>query len=232
MTKILATLGPVSAKSNLKKLINIADLVRLNMSHNSIEWHTEIIKKIRKIDKEKLVLVDIPGVKPRTLNKKIIKIKKGEIIKFSFKSNFKNVIPLSNPLPKILKKPKKFSLSDGAYEFKFVSLDKNVLTGISDQSFALNPKKGLNIPGSSYDDKLQEKVYLKFLKKIGNLSFNCVGLSFIQNSRIIKILKKKFPEILFISKLENSLGYINRKEIIRQSDAVMIDKEIYQQKLV
>ena len=76
MTKILATLGPVSAKSNLKKLINIADLVRLNMSHNSIEWHTEIIKKIRKIDKEKLVLVDIPGVKPRTLNKKIIKIKR------------------------------------------------------------------------------------------------------------------------------------------------------------
>ena len=71
MTKILATLGPVSAKSNLKKLINIADLVRLNMSHNSIEWHTEIIKKIRKIDKEKLVLVDIPGVKPRTLNKKL-----------------------------------------------------------------------------------------------------------------------------------------------------------------
>ena len=111
-------------------------------------------------------MVDIPGVKPRTLNKKIIKIKKGEIIKFSFKSNFKNVIPLSNPLPKILKKPKKFSLSDGAYEFKFVSLDKNVLTGISDQSFALNPKKGLNIPGSSYDDKLQEKVYLKFLKKL------------------------------------------------------------------
>ena len=52
------------------------------MSHNSIEWHTEIIKKIKKKDKEKLVLVDIPGDKPRTLNKKIIKIKNGEIIKF------------------------------------------------------------------------------------------------------------------------------------------------------
>ena len=46
MTKILATLGPASAKSNLKKLLNITDLVRLNMSHNSIEWHTEILKKL------------------------------------------------------------------------------------------------------------------------------------------------------------------------------------------
>lgn len=224
MTKILATLGPASTVKNLQKFIKYTDIIRLNMSHNSIVWHKQILNKIRTINNEKLVLVDIPGVKPRTLNKNLINIKKGQIVKFSYNLNKKNIIPLSNPLPKVTKKPLKFSLSDGSYEFKFLDNRKNILTGISDQNFVLKPNKGLNIPGAIYNDKLQEKVYLSFLKKINKLKFNCVGLSFIQNSKILKILKKKYPEKLFISKIENSLGYHNRKEIIKLSDAIMIDR--------
>ena len=82
----------------------------------------------------------------------------------------------------------------------------------------------MNVPLSIYNDDLQKKVYLKFLKKINQLKIDCVGLSFIQNHRILKELKNKFPKLLFISKLENLLGYKNRKEIISHSDAVMIDR--------
>ena len=35
MTKILATVGPVSSDKNLKFLLNKCDMVRLNMSHNT-----------------------------------------------------------------------------------------------------------------------------------------------------------------------------------------------------
>ncbi len=224
MTKILATIGPVSAKKGLKKFTEKTDIIRLNMSHNTFEWHKNIIKKIKYFNKEKLILVDIPGVKPRTLNKKLLRIRKGEIVSFGYKQKSNKIISLSNPLPKITSKPKKFSLSDGAFEFKFISLKKNILTGISYQNFILKNKKGLNIPGAIYDDILQEKIYLNFLKKIQNLSFDCVGLSFIQNSKILKLLKKKFPNKFFISKLENSLGYLNRKEIIDLSDSIMIDR--------
>jgi pyruvate kinase len=51
-----------------------------------------------------------------------------------------------------------------------------------------------------------------------------VGLSFIQNSNILKKLKKKYPKLIFISKIENYLGYKNRKDIIQNSDAIMIDR--------
>lgn len=224
MTKILATLGPASVFKNLRKFIKYSDVIRLNMSHNSLVWHKQTLNKIKRINNEKLILVDIPGVKPRTLNENPLNIKKGTVVKFSYNLKGKNIIPLSNPLPKVNKKPLKFSLSDGSYEFKFLSFKKKILTGISDQNFILKPKKGLNIPGAIYDDKLQKEVYLNFLKKIRKLPFNCVGLSFIQSSNILKILKKKFPEILFISKIENSLGYSNRKEIIKLSDAIMIDR--------
>ena len=151
------------------------------------------IDQIKKINPNKLVLVDIPGVKLRTLNKKSIFIKKGEKVKFGYKVLKKenNVILLSNPLPKIKKNSNFFYLSDGTFEFKNLNIINRILTGISCQNFTLNPKKGLNIPFSIYNDKTQEKLYFSFLKKISRLNIDCVGLSFIQNSNILKKLKKK-----------------------------------------
>ena len=68
MKKILATVGPSSSNKNLKYLLDKCDIVRLNMSHNSIAWHNSNINKIKKISPKKFVLVDIHGAKPRTLN--------------------------------------------------------------------------------------------------------------------------------------------------------------------
>jgi pyruvate kinase len=224
MTKTLATIGPVSEGSNLRYILKRSELIRLNMSHNTINWHNRNINLIKKIEPSKLVLVDIPGIKPRTLNNDPIEIKKGEIIKFGNNNQIKDVIQLSNHIPKIINKIKHFSLSDGTYQFKFISFKNNVLIGKSLHSFILGPKKGLNVPLSIYDDSLQEKKYLSFLKKIDKLKFDCIGLSFIQNAKIINILKKKYPKKLFISKIENYLGFKNRKEIIQHSDAIMVDR--------
>lgn len=225
MTKILATVGPISSDKNLKYLLERCEMVRLNMSHNSIEWHNKNINKIKKLDPKKYILVDIPGAKPRTLNIKPLRIKKGQKVIFGFNFISKKIIPISNPLPKLSKnKIKKFSISDGTYLFKFVSLKSKKLIGVSLQDFVLLPKKGLNIPYSIYDDNFQSNVYKKFIKKISGIQFDCIGLSFVQNSKIIRTLKKQNKSKIFVSKIENYLGYKNRKEIIDESDAIMIDR--------
>ena len=72
------------------------------------------------------------------------------------------------------------------------------LTGVSLQEFTLLPKKGLNIPYSMYNDKFQSKIYTSFIKKINELKFDCVGLSFVQSSKIIKDLKQKNKKIKFL----------------------------------
>ena len=82
MTKILTTIGPSSEGKNLKYFIKNSELLRLNLSHNHIDWHKKIIKRIKYINRNKLILVDIPGIKPRTLNKETIDIKKGQILNF------------------------------------------------------------------------------------------------------------------------------------------------------
>ena len=129
MVKILSTLVPQSEGKNMNFLLNKSDLVRLNMSHNTIEWHKKIIKKIKLYDKNKLILVDVPGVKPRTLNSKEIQIKKGDVIEFAFEKKQK-FIELSNPIPKINKKIKFFSLSDGLHRFKTLEYKKIILKAL------------------------------------------------------------------------------------------------------
>lgn len=90
MFKIVSTIGPLSEKSNiLKKIINRSDLIRLNGAHNSLSWHKKIIDKIRKIDSKSIILLDLPGIKPRTTNKHEIIIKKNQLIKFIYKKKIR-----------------------------------------------------------------------------------------------------------------------------------------------
>ena len=83
MTKILATIGPASESTlNLKRILKFTNLIRLNGAHNNIEWHEKISKKIKKINPNTKILLDLPGIKPRSQNKEDILIKKSEILFF------------------------------------------------------------------------------------------------------------------------------------------------------
>ena len=157
--KILATIGPETIKSeNLKYILKNTNFVRLNSSHNSINWHKSAIKSIRKFNPNSLILVDFPGVKPRTQNKESIKVNKNEVIAFAFNKRVKGkCIQLTRALPKLFKKSL-FSLDDGKIIFKTVKFEKNIIFGKALNDCVIKPRKGLNIPGSIYNDKMQEKL--------------------------------------------------------------------------
>ena len=224
--KILSTIGPATESYNkLKKIINYSKIIRLNSSHNSFDWHKNIIKKIKKIDNNVVVLVDIPGVKPRTGNNINITIKKGEIIKFGYNlKNEKKYINLTKPLPSKNKFNKYFSIDDGKYSFRTIKFTKNILIGKSISNFVMKPKKGLNIPHSVYDDNEQKKTYLNYIKYFDKLKINAIGLSFVQNHELILFLKKKYPKLLLVSKIENIKGLKNCENICKYSDVIMIDR--------
>jgi pyruvate kinase len=229
--RILPTIGPVSENlRSLKKISEYTEIFRLNGSHNNIKWHKKISINLKSINKNNKILIDIPGVKPRTNNNEIVKIKKNEEVIFYYNKKIKFIksevkkIPLTHPLPKIFKNIKKFSISDGSYNFKIKKISKNLLVGISLQSFDLKQKKGLNIPRSVYDDNRQIKLSVSFIKKVKNFSIDAIGLSFVQNERVIKIIKNKFPKFLIVAKIENSEGMKNIINIIRNADIVMIDR--------
>ncbi len=229
MTKILATIGPESCKKNdIIKISNFTSTLRLNLSHSNLSWHKKICDKIKKINRNITILVDLPGIKPRTKNKKIISIKKNQKIFFSssekiYSRKFQNIF-LTNKIPEIKKKIKHFSLSDGKYIFKIIKKSNKYILGISTLNFKLYPKQGFNIPESFYNSEEQFKLYKKTIKSIKHLKYDAVGLSFIQDAKIIKKIKNIIPDKIIVSKIENSLGYKNSSSIIKLSEAIMLDR--------
>ena len=62
MTKILPTIGPRCELSNqLKKILKYSDFLRLNGSHNTLNWHKIISKRIKSINPQSKILLDLPG---------------------------------------------------------------------------------------------------------------------------------------------------------------------------
>ena len=228
--KILATIGPVSENINsIKKINKYTNLFRLNGSHNSLSWHKKISRVIKFISSDNKILLDIPGIKPRTDNKNNISVKKNDLVLFHYKKYVNKekkiiVVPLTNPIPSISSSIKNFSISDGLYLFKIIQVKKNILIGRSNQNFILEPKKGLNIPNSHYDNEQQSNLYLEFLNKIKSIKFDAIGLSYVQDDKIVNIVKKKFPNQLILSKIENITGFKNVEKICLVSDIIMIDR--------
>ena len=154
--KILPTIGPISNSLKSIKILNkYSSIFRLNGSHNSIDWHKKTIHKIKKINTQNQILLDIPGVKPRTGNKDKIFIRKNQLVSFFYKkSKFNGLsIPLTHPLPEI-KNILNFTISDGNFLFKIIKKEKNCIIAKSSQSFTLESKKGLNLPNSIYNDTI------------------------------------------------------------------------------
>ena len=86
MTNVLSTIGPVTEDvKNLRKIVKYSKFVRLNGAHNSLKWHKNICNRIKKINPSCKILIDLPGIKPRTLNQHKLQIKKNEKIIFYFK---------------------------------------------------------------------------------------------------------------------------------------------------
>ena len=145
-TKILVTIGPKSCSSDsILAISKFTNLFRINGSHNSINWHTNVSKKIKAICPNSFILLDIPGLKPRTDNKVDIKIKKNQLVNFTYcgAKTEKGILSIetTKPLPYVNDPVDEFSLSDGLYKFKFVKSYKNFIQGISTTEFILKPKK-------------------------------------------------------------------------------------------
>ena len=228
MTNVLSTIGPATEDiNNLKKIVKNSKFVRLNGAHNDLVWHKKTCSRIKKINPKCKILIDLPGIKPRTLNLNKEFIKRNQKILFYFGKKKKinkgiKQIQISKPLPKF-KNPNFFSVSDGKFTFKFISKGNNYIIGKSKENFTLLKKKGLNIPYSIYDNKFQEKVYLDFLKKIKDFKFDAIGLSYVQNHNLVDKMRHKSNKII-VSKIENDLGCKNMNSICQSSDIIMIDR--------
>ena len=237
-TKIVCTIGPSSSEVKiLKKMISEGmSVARLNLSHGTIDEHKKYVSNARQAAKELSapigILIDIPGPKYRVgkITGGSIDLKRGQKIVIGNETDLnEKAIKLKvwpEGISKEVGKSKQIFLDDGLIKLSIDSKKgKNIFCSVLNNS-NLKSNKSVTIPGSV--NKLdyftnETKDGLKFAKKV-NATF--VGLSFIRNSNDIKKVKKFYSKSnfrpQFVSKIELPSSVPHLKEIVQESDGVMV----------
>jgi pyruvate kinase len=237
-TKIVATVGPACEQPEKLLALAIAgvNVFRLNFSHGTHENKKEIIERIRQINKSQpiniAILGDLQGPKLRVgeIEGGKIALVEGKDMIFTTEKMVGTTakVYVSYPnLSKDVKVGERIFLDDGKMEVvvKEVLNETEVLVNITVGGL-LSPKKGVNLPDSELTmPSMTEKDY-EDLEFIIENNLDWVALSFVRKTADILELKRKIAEkkskIKVIAKIEMPEALKNIRDIIVESDAIMV----------
>ena len=237
-TKIVATVGP--ACDTYEGLLNLVkagvNVFRLNFSHGSHEDKGRIIEYIRQINKTEpytvAILADLQGPKLRVgeIENNALPLKKGDILTFvneKLVGNMEKIYVSYPDLYKDLRPGQKILLDDGKIEtiVKEITASGEIKAEVSLPG-VLSSKKGFNLPDTKISlPALTEKDIID-LEFIIEQECDWVALSFVRSVKDLIELRKRLEarnaKIKVISKIEKPEAIQNLKEIIWESDGVMI----------
>ncbi len=237
-TKIVATVGP--ACDTYDKLLELVkagvNVFRLNFSHGSHEDKKKIIEHVRAITKNEpyniAILADLQGPKLRVgdLEDGKLLLKSGD--KFIFTTEkmvgTKDKMYVSYPnLAKDLKLGERVFLDDGKMELKVEEIlnDKEILVSVT-LGGLLTPKKGVNLPDSALTMPSLTEKDLEDFEFIMTQDLDWLALSFVRKVEDIvnlkKLVKANNSKIKVIAKIEMPEALRNLRDIIIESDGIMI----------
>jgi len=237
-TKIVATVGP--ACDTYEKLLDLVkagvNVFRLNFSHGSHEDKAKIIESIRKINKTEpyniAILGDLQGPKLRVgeIINNGIDIVPGEILTFTNEKviGTKERIYVSYPnLHEDVVVGNTIMINDGKLEVKVKKVLKNHDVQVEvTMGGILSSKKGINLPDTKISLPALTEKDLIDLDFIIEQKLDWVALSFVRSVKDLKVLREKLDKkksmTKIISKIEKPEALENLRDIIVESDAVMI----------
>jgi pyruvate kinase len=237
-TKIVATIGPASeSKETLRELITSGvNIVRLNFSHGTHEWHGHIIDVVRELSQELGlpvgILADLQGPRIRVGNAEKFEIAKGEIIFVSDRKTTeeKELVIDSPGVCANLQVGERILVEDGLMELKVVEKDGEILKAEVFNGGEIKPRKGINIPDTVVAFGAVTEKDEKDLEFVVRKEVDFVALSFVSNGGEIEATRTKMKNILgresylpqIVSKVERKEAIKNIDEIIEASDVVMV----------
>ena len=216
-TKILITMGP-SLEKNLKKVINLIDGVRFNMSHAStkdIERHIDILEK-NKIAK----LMDLKGNKIRIIKSNINNIKGGDEVIIG-----KDIILSYNPSEDV-EEDNFILINDGKIKLKIKKINNELIYTDVVVGGEIKNEMGVNFPDTYLKAPILSDADIENIKYAIEKDFEYIALSFVRNKEDIinlrKIIEENNGDISIVAKIETKEGLNNIEEIVQYSDGVMV----------
>ena len=238
-TKIVCTLGPASHSKKIIKELALAgmNVARMNLAHDTLNFHRETLRYIREVEEELKVsipvMMDIPGPKIRIgkIENGPIFLKKGQTIRLTTRDIIGNDSIISVGYKSLLQ-----SVKPGSLIYLYDGFIQLVVTDISrddDEVICrvliggkIDSHKGLNLPRAKV---LLEPVSEQDLELISfglEEGVNIFGISFVEKAEdIIKVkefARHKGKEIFTVAKIEREEALKNIQEILSVTDAVMV----------
>ena len=236
--RIVATLGPLTSTSAyINDLKNAGvDIFRLNLSHNTLEWHDNVINTIRATCPTSAILADIPGRKIRTTNlvcseafeagQKIVLYHNAADLPEAIKENKFNYQINSDKFFSIVERGTNFFADDGTLSFNVVENQGSFAIAEALQPGFLKQCKGINVPYSSYGTSELTPKDEKFLDFCLSKELDFVGISFVDSEKYIQNLTNYIGNsaLKIIAKIESASAINNLDSILFASHGVMIDR--------
>lgn len=237
-TKIVATLGPASAKPEvLYSMFNAGlDVCRLNFSHGSQADHQKVIDTIREINKKHQynvgILADLQGPKIRIGMVKdgginLVNGSKTIITTHECIGNEERIYITYENFPKDVKAGEIILLDDGKLQMRVLETNykDEVLCEVVHGGI-LTSRKGVNLPNTKVSIPSLTVEDRKNLDFVLESDVEWVGLSFVRNASDIvelkEIIKEKGKTARVVAKIEKPEAIANIDEIIAATDAVMV----------
>jgi len=237
-TKIVATLGPASAKPDvLYSMFNAGlDVCRLNFSHGSQADHQEVLDTIRAINKKYDynvgILADLQGPKIRIGMVKDggIQLVNGSRTIITTKEcigNEERIYITYTTFPKDVKAGEIILLDDGKLQMRVIetNLEDEVVCEVVHGGI-LTSRKGVNLPNTKVSIPSLTVEDRKNLDFVLENDVDWIGLSFVRNAADITelkdIIKARGKHARVIAKIEKPEAIANIDEIIAVSDGIMV----------
>jgi pyruvate kinase len=236
-TKILATVGPAS--NNEEVLSSLAkagaNVFRLNFSHGNHEGHAEVIKIIRKINKEQQlhlgILQDLQGPKIRVgeMENGGVEILPGQKITITNDpviGNAELVSTVYQNLPNDVKTGDRILIDDGNIELSVNNTDGKNVRCVVIHGGILKSRKGINLPNTVVSaPSLTEKDLEDLEFGLAN-DVDWIALSFVRTADDINDLRERIQKAgkncRIVAKIEKPEALENIDSIIEATDAIMV----------
>jgi pyruvate kinase len=241
MTGIICTIGPPTNSVQKLHELHVAgmNVVRLNFSHGSYEFHGSIITNTREAaklrpDSPLAIALDTKGPEIRTgiLKNDEILLEKGHELTITtdparYNDGDKETIYADyTKLPDTIPVGGKIFIDDGLISFEVLSKTANSVRARVLNTGKLGSRKGVNIPNVDIELPAlseKDKADLKWGVEQG---VDMIFASFIRRREDVLAVREALGEagknILIISKIENHQGMKNFDEILKVTDGVMV----------
>lgn len=238
MSKIVCTIGPKTCDvESIQRLAETGmDIVRLNMSHGTHEWHENVIRNVRHINSlgkfNLAILLDTKGPEVRSGDLKApLTVKRGE--KFTWtvrkdRDNFEdNTVDVSyDDFVKDVKVGDTLLVDGGICSFLVTEVTDTDVHSECVDGGTLTSRRHLNVRGKSASlpaitDKDWEDIEFGV-----RMNVDFYALSFVKHqddvSRLIEYLRGKGSKALVLSKVESADAIKHLRPILEASDGAMV----------